>query len=168
MRHEVESLRPPIFLEHSLSGGDNGRDRLFQAQSGLSWLGEKPEWLNESTGKLPVSRSCVVKSLNNTPPFSGEVICCLAGILAESRGSRHGSGLDAEAKLAVLSSCQERFLGQCRDGVPDSRTGVILGEFARILVLSFMSSSPSNFFQGANLGRVVGGLFGFTGNPLES
>ena len=52
MRHEVESLRPPIFLEHSLSGGDNGRDRLFQAQSGLSWLGEKRDQPNESSGDL--------------------------------------------------------------------------------------------------------------------
>ena len=120
-----------------------------------------------TTGKLPVSRSRVVKSLNNTPLF-------WRGHPLSGRDSSRVSpfeawfGLDAEAKLAVLSSCQERFLGQCRDGVPDSRTGVILGEFARILVLSFMSSSPSNFFQGANLGRVVGGLFGFTGNPLES
>src|SRR2546425_11722260 len=40
MRRETRSLRPPIFLESSLSGGDNGRDRLFQAQSRLSWLGE--------------------------------------------------------------------------------------------------------------------------------
>jgi len=31
------------FLEHPLSGGDNGRDRLFKAQSGLRWLGEKPD-----------------------------------------------------------------------------------------------------------------------------
>jgi len=31
------------FLEHPLSGGDNGRDRLFKVWSGLSWLGEKPD-----------------------------------------------------------------------------------------------------------------------------
>ena len=35
--------KTPYFLEHSLSGGDYGRDRLFKAQSGLSWLGEKPD-----------------------------------------------------------------------------------------------------------------------------
>src|SRR5437899_2693937 len=39
-RREGRSLRPPYFLEGSLSGIDNGRGRLFKAQSGLSWLGE--------------------------------------------------------------------------------------------------------------------------------
>jgi hypothetical protein len=33
--------KTPYFLEHSLSGNDNGRDRLFKAQFGLSRLGEK-------------------------------------------------------------------------------------------------------------------------------
>src|SRR5205807_9277427 len=119
-----------------------------------------------TTGKLPVSRSCVVKSLNNTPLF-------WRGHLLSGRDSSRVSpfeawfGLDAEAKLAVLSSCQERFLGQCRDGVPDWRTGVILGEFARTLlrhlcpVLRLISSR-------ANLSRVVGRLFGFTTNLFES
>jgi len=29
---------PPFFLEHFLSGTDNGRDRLIRAWSGLQWL----------------------------------------------------------------------------------------------------------------------------------
>jgi hypothetical protein len=36
LRREVESLRPPIFLEHLLSGTRSGRDRLIKAQF---WLG---------------------------------------------------------------------------------------------------------------------------------
>jgi hypothetical protein len=55
MRRETGSLRPPIFLEGSLSGGDNRRDRLFQAQSGLSWPGEKRDQPNESSGDLAVT-----------------------------------------------------------------------------------------------------------------
>jgi hypothetical protein len=35
MRREMGSLRPPIFLEGSLFGGDNGRVGPFKAQSGL-------------------------------------------------------------------------------------------------------------------------------------
>ena len=42
MRRETESLRPPIFLEYFLSAGDNGRDWLIKAQSGLSSVGNYP------------------------------------------------------------------------------------------------------------------------------
>ena len=52
MRRETRSLRPPIFQDHPLSGPDNGRDRLFKAQSGLGWLGEKRDQPNESSGDL--------------------------------------------------------------------------------------------------------------------
>ena len=38
MRREGESLRPPIFPEHFLSGNENGRDRLIRAQSQLRRL----------------------------------------------------------------------------------------------------------------------------------
>jgi hypothetical protein len=71
------------------------------------------------------------KTLEQYPPFSGEVICCLTGIPGESRDSGRGSGLDAEAKSAVLSPCQERFFGQCREGLPDSRSGRIMGDSCR-------------------------------------
>ena len=47
--------KTPYFLGHPLSGGDNGRDRLFKAQSGLSWLGEKLDQHNESSGDLVVT-----------------------------------------------------------------------------------------------------------------
>src|SRR3989441_9595389 len=69
------------------------------------------------------------ETLETFPPFSGEVICCLAGIPAESRDSGLGLGLDAEARSAVLSPCQERFHGQCREGVTDSISGLITGDF---------------------------------------
>src|SRR5712691_11530970 len=55
MRRETRSLRPPIFQDHPLSGPDNGRDRLFKAQSGLGWLGEKRDQPNESSGDLAVT-----------------------------------------------------------------------------------------------------------------
>jgi hypothetical protein len=55
MRRETRSLRPPIFQNRFLSGGDNGRDRLFQAQSGLSWPDEKRDQPNESSGDLEVT-----------------------------------------------------------------------------------------------------------------
>ena|SRR5712692_3636631 len=42
MRRERQSLRPPIFLEHFLSGTDNGRNRLIKAQSGLGSIGDYP------------------------------------------------------------------------------------------------------------------------------
>jgi len=63
------------------------------------------------------------------PPLSDERTCCLAGFLGESRDSGRGTGLDARAKVAVLSPCYERSLGQCRVGVPDSISGLIMGEF---------------------------------------
>jgi len=47
--------KTPYLLEHPLSGGDNGRDRLFKAQSGLSWLGEKLDKHSESSGDLVVT-----------------------------------------------------------------------------------------------------------------
>jgi hypothetical protein len=40
------------FLERSLSGRDNGRDRRFRAQFRLGWLGEKRDWPSESRGDL--------------------------------------------------------------------------------------------------------------------
>src|SRR2546422_4274630 len=51
-------------------------------------------------------------------PLSGETICCLVMILVESRDSGRDSGVDARAKLAVLSPCHERSLGQCRGRGP--------------------------------------------------
>ena len=46
--------KTPYFLEHPLSGSDNGRDRRFKVQSGLSWLGEKRDYPSESSGDLAV------------------------------------------------------------------------------------------------------------------
>jgi hypothetical protein len=39
MRREVESLRPPFFLAHALSGADSGRDGRFRGRIRLSWRG---------------------------------------------------------------------------------------------------------------------------------
>jgi len=47
--------KTPYFLESSLTGSDNGRDRLLKAQSGLSWSGEKRDQPSESSGGLAVT-----------------------------------------------------------------------------------------------------------------
>ena len=54
MRREGRSLRPPIFLEHFLSGDDNGRDRLIKAQSGLGSAGNYPRLQRETSPFLDV------------------------------------------------------------------------------------------------------------------
>jgi hypothetical protein len=41
MRREVESLRPPIFHKHFLSGVDSRRVLRFRAQSGLRCQGNR-------------------------------------------------------------------------------------------------------------------------------
>ena len=50
-------------------------------------------------------------------------------ILGERGDSGHSLGSDDEAKLALFSPDQERFLGQSREGVPDSRSELITGDF---------------------------------------
>jgi len=52
------------------------------------------------------------KMPNEYPPFFDETICCLALILGKSCDSGCNSGLDAEAKLAVISANPERFSGE--------------------------------------------------------
>jgi len=67
------------------------------------------------------------KTAEQYPPFSGGVSRCLTGFPGETGDSGY-PGLDGEANPAVFSPCQERFLGQCREGVPDLRLGLILGD----------------------------------------
>ena len=43
----IESLRPPIFQEHFLSGIDNGRDGRIKARSGLGSVGRYPRLQRE-------------------------------------------------------------------------------------------------------------------------
>jgi hypothetical protein len=71
---------------------------------------------------------CVARCLANTP-FFGEVTRCLALILGESLHSRRTLGLDREAKLAIISAKPERFSGQSSEGVLESRSGLIMGDF---------------------------------------
>ena len=59
------------------------------------------------------------------PPFA-EVSRCLAMIMGESRDSGLDLGLDA---LAVLRGVKKGRSGQNRSGAPDSRTGLIIGDF---------------------------------------
>jgi hypothetical protein len=80
--------------------------------------------------RFPINHSCVARRLANTP-FLLEVTRCLPLIPGESRDSGHDSSLDAKAKLAVFSACPERFLGESLERVPDSRSGLIMGDFPR-------------------------------------
>jgi hypothetical protein len=71
-----------------------------------------------------VTRGSVAKT-----PYFPETISCLAGIPGESWDSGRGLGLDARSNLAVLSPCQEGSHGLFGDRGPDSRSGLIIGDF---------------------------------------
>ncbi len=57
------------------------------------------------------NRSCHAKPLNNTPLFL-KTISCLAWITGESGRSGHYIGLNAKAKLAIISASPERFMAK--------------------------------------------------------
>jgi len=66
--------------------------------------------------------SCRAKPLNN-PPFFPETISRPARITGESGYSGHNTGLNARAKLAIISERPERFFGERSEGIPESRSG---------------------------------------------
>jgi hypothetical protein len=74
------------------------------------------------------NHSCAARRLANTPFFL-EATRCLAGILGESQDSRLNPGLDRKAKLAIISAKPERFEGESLEGVLESRSGLIMGDF---------------------------------------
>src|SRR5438132_14314433 len=74
----------------------------------------------------PLSRR-EVESLR--PPRSGEVICCLAGFLGESRDSGLKLGLDARADNGISSGASRTVRGKSRDPLPFSRSGLKMGDF---------------------------------------
>src|SRR2546425_11308033 len=63
------------------------------------------------------------------PPRSGEVICCPAWILGESRDSGFRLGLDARADNRISSGASRTIRGKSRDPLPFSRSGLIMGDF---------------------------------------
>src|SRR3989442_7067281 len=67
--------------------------------------------------------------LETYPAFLTRGFAVWQGFLGETGDSGLGSGLDVKAKLTVLSPWHERSLGQCWEGVPDPRSGLILGDF---------------------------------------
>ena len=67
------------------------------------------------------------------PPRSGEVICCLAWILGESRDSGLRLGLDARADHGISSGASRTIRGKSRDPLPISRSGLKIGDFSSIL-----------------------------------
>src|SRR3989442_15357781 len=83
---------------------------------------------NNSKNKKRRNHLCVARCLANTP-FFGEVTRCLALILGESLYSKRNPGFDRKAKLAIISAKPERFSGQSLDGVLESRSGLIMGDF---------------------------------------
>jgi hypothetical protein len=110
--------------------------------------------------------------LKHTPLFS-RMISCLAMILGASNDSGHGPGLHAWAKLAVFSPGQERFVGQCREGLRDSRSGLIMGDFESCLLLptglgvAGSSSQSGSFFPDHRFcpGWIMG-LFSWDGRVI--
>ena len=63
--------------------------------------------------RQPLLRRKVVEQY---PPFSGEVICSLAGIAGESFDSGHSSGLGAEANLRFCRPIKNDFSGSVGKG----------------------------------------------------
>ena len=88
----------------------------------------KPSLLSPACPDCPLLRR-EVESLR--PPGSGEVICCLAGFLGESRDSGLRLGLDAWADNGISSGASRTVRGKSRDPLPFSRSGLIMGDFAR-------------------------------------
>src|SRR5438309_6634663 len=87
----------------------------------------KPSLLSPACPDCPLLRR-EVESLR--PPGSGEVICCLAGFLGESRDSGLRLGLDAWADNGISSGASRTIRGKSRDPLPFSRSGLIMGDFA--------------------------------------
>src|SRR5712691_5070245 len=83
---------------------------------------------NNSKNKERRNHLCVARCLANTP-FFGEVTRCLALILGESQDSKRNPCLDRKAKLAIISAKPERFSGESLEGVLESRSGLIMGDF---------------------------------------
>ena len=76
---------------------------MFDPNTTLNSVGFETERLPE-----PLLRR-EVESLR--PPRSGEVICCLAGIMGKSRDSGFRLGLDARADNGTSSAHPERLEG---------------------------------------------------------
>src|SRR3989442_12454287 len=73
------------------------------------------DYLGSNSPERPLLRR-EVESLR--PPRSGEVICCLAWILGESRDSRSRLGLDARADNGISSGASRTIRGKSRDPLP--------------------------------------------------
>ena len=69
------------------------------------------------------------KTAKGYPHFSDETIRRPALIPGESGDSGHNPCLNARAKLALFSPSLERFSADDPDGIPDSRSGLIVGDF---------------------------------------
>src|SRR6266571_9135949 len=63
------------------------------------------------------------------PPRSGEVTCCLARIMGESRDSGRVPGLGRIMDDGISSGGSRTFGGKSRDPLSFSRSGLIMGEF---------------------------------------
>jgi len=62
------------------------------------------------------------KTAEQSPLFP-ETISRPARITGESGYSGHNTGLNARAKLAIISERPERFFGERLEGIPESRSG---------------------------------------------
>jgi len=69
------------------------------------------------------------KMLEQYPHFFDQRIRCPVLILGESLDSGCNPALDAGAKLAIFPPILERFVGESFARVPDSISGLIMGDF---------------------------------------
>src|SRR2546428_3345297 len=94
---------------------------LLKTEGGLQ-PGHRPQ------KRIGRNRSCVVGCLKHTPLFL-EKISCLVLILGLSHDSGHGLCLEGGAKSRDFFACSRTILGRESGGVPDSRSGWIMGDF---------------------------------------
>ena len=77
---------------------------------------------------FPINHSCVARCSALYPPLFFEKISCLALIMGESRDSGQGPGLDQMAKRRELFTSSRTIYGRDLRHVPESRSGLIMGE----------------------------------------
>ena len=83
---------------------------------------------NNSGNKERGKCLCVARCLANTPFFWGsDSLSCVDS--GESPYSGRTPGLDRKAKLAIISAKPERLSGESLQGVLESRSGLIMGDF---------------------------------------
>ena len=125
--------------KHNLGSCRSGIIRVYGVKYPLFWTYFSDSELGLKMGESLCGKSSMMTAhasrdvLCNTPPSPGRVSRRPVGIPGESRCSGLGLGFDGIVKDRVLSPRHERFPEQSREGLPDSISGLILGDFRSIL-----------------------------------